>query len=108
VSVNCPECFDQLDDLQAQLKQILADLRKKRKIKASHWLATLSVNKVSNLRTDAGVPLSVRHDPEDGDESHCGIYGLVDVELSQRNVLQLAIAACLVEPPTLVGELDKP
>lgn len=108
LSVNCPEIFPDLPDLPARLKRIIHDLGSKprrRIVRPSHWFAVLPVKRLTVISTSAGRCLRVTHEEETGDVSHCGIYGLRDVEELERNAIQLQIAVSVQDPVYLVSDL---
>jgi hypothetical protein len=109
VSVNCVQFFSDLPDDQARLRKILSDLRTKpakRTIRASHFLAELHVHRVSALKTREGMPLSVLYEDEEGDPSHCGIFGLQNVDDIERQALQQQLVASVLLPLHSVKDLD--
>jgi hypothetical protein len=93
--VNCLDCFASVVGTYERLLCVIGDARTKefkRAIKSTHSYALLRVSAVNTIRSEAGTKLIVRHDPERGDASHCGIFGLEELEKGEQMTLQQQIA----------------
>jgi hypothetical protein len=113
VSVNCLECFHLLPTRYERLQCVIRDLRtkpRKRTIRHANLFALLRVAHVNEIKPRVAANLIVRHDPENGDPSHCGIFGLEDddVDKGERIALQQQLADIAESPVVPVLMLDPP
>jgi hypothetical protein len=90
-----------IEDRQGQVAEVLRVLRTKRDVRASAKLALLNVGG-SRAAVQAGttdrLEIEFRHEPEDEDSSHSGIYNLPLADTTIEAAEQLAMAVLQVFP----------
>ncbi len=73
LSLNCLDLFG--GGRETQLEALRSVLRQKLSVKKSSCLSIINVGRTKQQVLPHAV-LDVRHEPEPGDETHCGLFGL--------------------------------
>ena len=73
LSVNCLDLFDDVSR-ESQLASLRAVLAQKMNVRPSALLSIINVGD-TKARVGAHASLKFRHEPEDDDYTHCGLYG---------------------------------